>query len=140
MTPLISEAETARLDEGQAVDKKLIEDFRCSFCLSFINDPVMCSKCENVFCLECQQSYYSKPSNILCSYCRQEISKQEDRFKPLNKKLRKKMKQLKFQCKGCPSILTPNKRGAGQGMHEDSCEIEVKYRCTCGHVFCARYS
>ena len=96
MSRLASEAELlARLDESHCLDKKLVEDFRCSICLCFSLDPVMCSECEHVFCLQCRKGYYNKPVNVTCSDCRVEA---RDRYKPLNKKLRKKMKHLKFEC------------------------------------------
>ena len=42
-----------RLDEKQAVDSekpKLVEDFICAFCANFPVNPVMCDRCEKVFC------------------------------------------------------------------------------------------
>jgi len=96
MTRLNSEAElVARLDEAHALDKKHVEDFRCSVCIGLSLDPVMCSYCEHVFCLKCRKDYYNKPSNTTCSDCRVEV---KDRYKPLNKKLRKKFKHLRFEC------------------------------------------
>ena len=71
MSRLASEAElVARLDESNCLDKKLVEDFRCSICLCFSLDPVMCSECEHVFCLQCRKGYYNKPVNVTCSDCR----------------------------------------------------------------------
>ena len=53
MTRLANEAELQeRLDEAQATDKKLIEDFICAFCYNFPSDPIMYSDCEKVFCFE----------------------------------------------------------------------------------------
>jgi hypothetical protein len=76
----------------------------------------MCSECEHVFCLECRKDYYSKPANVACSDCR---VKAKDRFKPLNKKMRKKLKHIKFECQGCNSIMTVNDKGFSQGEHTD---------------------
>ncbi len=58
----------------------------------------------------------------------------------MNKEKRKKLKQLTFQCLGCPSILRANYYGAGVGEHADSCLKEVKFRCECGHHFSGNYS
>jgi hypothetical protein len=119
MNRLANEAElVARLDEVNAVDKKLVEDYRCSICICFSFNPIMCSECEHVFCLEFCICYYNKPANFSCSDCR---VKAKDRFKPLKKKLRKKMKNLKFECQGCKSIMAVNDKGIGQGKHTDSC-------------------
>jgi hypothetical protein len=113
MSRLVSEAElVARLDEAQAVDKQLVEDYRCSICICFTFDPVMCSECDHVFCLACRKGYYSKPTNVTCSDCRVEA---KERYKPLNKKLRKKIKRLKFECQGCKSILSVNDKCIGRG-------------------------
>jgi hypothetical protein len=61
-----------RLNEAHATDKKLVQDFICSFCLSFPSNPVMCSECEKVFCIEEQKTFYRKPDNVACSMCRVE--------------------------------------------------------------------
>ena len=83
MSQLAYEAElVARLDEAHAIDKLLVEDYRCSICICFSFDPVMCSECEHVFCLECRKGYYSKPVNVACSDCRVEAI---DRLKPPSK-------------------------------------------------------
>ncbi len=42
-----------RLDEKHALDEnkpKLVENFICAFCTNFSKDPLMCDRCENVFC------------------------------------------------------------------------------------------
>jgi len=61
-------------------------------------------------------------------------------MKPLNKKLRKKMKKLKFECQGCKSILGVNDAGMGQGKHEDFCVLAVIHKFTCGNVFNGTYA
>ena len=96
----------------------------------------MCSECEHVSCLVCQKTYYSKPANAACSICRQES---KEKFKPLNKKLRKKMSRLKFECTDCKAILVVSDQGNGQGRHTDSCKVEVRYKCSCGHTFSANF-
>ena len=108
---------TFRLSDKQAIGKQ-VQDFTCSFCLSYIFDPVMCSECENVFCRLCQETYYKRPENETCSYCRVQS---KDRFKHLNKDKRKKLKQLTFLCSGCPSILRVNDHGTGVGEHTVDC-------------------
>ena len=106
MARLANDAElVARLDEAHALDKKLVEDYRCSICICFGFNPVMCSECEHVFCSACRKDYYSKPANVTCSDCRIEA---KERFKPLNKKLRKIMRRLKFECQGCKVVLGVN--------------------------------
>ena len=102
-----------RLDEKQAVDSekpKLVEDFICAFCANFPVNPVMCDRCEKVFCLQEQIEYFSKPKNETCCSCRQRPT---DKVKPLNKKLRKKITKLKFECSGCKSILGVTDAGVG---------------------------
>jgi hypothetical protein len=87
-----------RVDEELAVDTnkpKLLEDFICAFCTCFSIDPVMCDKCGKVFCVKEQVAFFAKPGNETCCLCRQ-VPK--DKIKPLNKKLRKKMKKLRFEC------------------------------------------
>jgi hypothetical protein len=69
---------------------------------------------------------------VTCSLCRQ---KPQDKFKPLNKKLRKKIKRLRFECQGCKSIVAVNEKGNGQGKHTETCTVELKYKCACGHIF-----
>ena len=89
---------TERLEEEHAIDTnkpKLVEDIVCSFCLLFPSDPVMCDHCEKVFCLKEQTIFYSNPKNEACSHCRQVPT---DKIKPLNRKLRRKMTKLKFEC------------------------------------------
>ena len=99
MARLSNEAElTERLEEAHAVDTnkpKLVEDLICSFCLFFPFEPVMCDHCGHVFCLKEQITFFSNPKNQNCSYCRQVPT---DKIKPLNRKLRKSMKMLKFEC------------------------------------------
>ena len=92
-------------EDAYCIDKQLVQDFICPFCLCFPNDPVMCSECEHVSCLGCQKTYFSNPANLACSICRQES---KDKFKPLNKKMRKKMSRLKFECISCKAILSVN--------------------------------
>jgi hypothetical protein len=140
MAQLAGKAELMeRVDEELALNKNLFEDFRCSFCLCFPLDPVMCPKCVHVFCLECQKAYYKKPANVDCSYCRQNISK-EDRLKPMNKKLRKKMTKLLLKCTDCSSILISNDHGVGQGEHASSCQEKVRVKCGCGLNFSSRFA
>lgn len=42
-----------RANENWVINKDQLEEFRCSFCLCFVLDPVMCPKCKHVFCLKC---------------------------------------------------------------------------------------
>ena len=102
----------------------MVEDFRCAFCMLYVFDPVMCSECPNVFCKACQKRNYE--TFEICSLCRR-VPK--EKFKPLNKEKRKKLKQLTFQCRGCPNIMKANDNGAGVGKHEVSCSKEVKFKC-----------
>ena len=99
MARLANEAElTARLDEAHAIDTnkpKLVEDLVCSFCLLFPFDPVMCDRCDKVFCLKEQTTFFSNPKNEICSLCRQVPT---DKIKTLNRNLRRKLKKLKFEC------------------------------------------
>jgi len=76
----------ARLDEAYATDKKQVEEIICAFCCNLPVNPVMCSECEKVFCLEDQKIYFSKTTNETCCHCR---VKPKNRFKPLNRKLRR---------------------------------------------------
>ncbi len=99
-----------RLEDVNCLDKQLVQDFICPFCLCFANKLVMCSECEHVSCLGCQKTYYSKTANVACSICRQQS---KDKFKPLNKKLRKKMSRLRFECNDCKAILEVSDKGDG---------------------------
>jgi hypothetical protein len=89
--------------------------------------------------LICQETYYLKyPKNSTCSCCRQET---KDKYQPLNEELSEKKKLLKFNCGGCKITLTASDHGAGQGEHEESCKMIVKYKCACGEIsFCANYA
>jgi hypothetical protein len=128
-----------RVDEAQAVDTnkpKLVADFVCAFCACFIFDPVMCDQCDKVFCVKEQIAFYALPGNNSCCLCRQVPT---DKIKPLNRKLRRLMKKLRFECLSCKSILVVNEKGMGQGKHEDFCMLAVKYECFCGHNFSGTY-
>ena len=94
----------------------------------------MCVKCYHVFCIMCQKTYFGKEDKVDCSLCRQEIKK-KDRFKPLTKTLLKKMITVQFLCEGCPSILSVNGRGACQGVHTETCQVTVNFKCGCGLSF-----
>ena len=129
-----------RLDEKHALDEnkpKLVEDFICAFCTNFPRDPVMCDRCENVFCEKEQMEYFSKPNNETCCHCRQ-IPKVK--IRPLNRKIRRKMQKLRFECQGCKSVLGVSDAGMGQGKHEDFCDLKVNYKCACDHNFTGTYS
>jgi len=99
----------------------------------------MCPKCKHMFCTSCQKAYCSIPANVDCSICRQSVEK-EEMFKPLNKKLRKKMSKLLFDCAGCPSLLTVNDRGVLLGEHKESCQQLVSVNCQCGKNFNSRFA
>ncbi len=50
------------------------------------------------------------------------------------------MKKLKFECTDCKSILCVNNEGKGQGEHKDTCMLEVRHKCACGHNFQGTYA
>jgi hypothetical protein len=50
------------------------------------------------------------------------------------------MNKLKFECTDCKSILCVDNEGKGQGEHKNTCILEVKNKCACGHNIQGTYS
>jgi hypothetical protein len=50
------------------MDQRVKEILCCSICLEFPKNPVECTECSNLFCLECIYEWFDRSHNYFCPH------------------------------------------------------------------------
>lgn len=76
------------------VDAKSVDDFKCGICLEVIENPVMITVCEHLYCRECLTDWLSKDTS--CPEDRNPIE-ESDLTKP-PRLIRNQLDRLEIRC------------------------------------------
>ena len=107
---------------------EFFESFFCPICLDVVEDPVMTTNCEHLFCKPCFESV-ARSSIAQCLTCREPTSKHGS--KPLNHVLKSIYGSLKMRCKDltCDEKVTTS----NYKMHDETCP-RLNFSCnSCGY-------
>ena len=106
---------------------EFFDSFLCPICLDVVEDPIMMSTCEHLFCKVCFDTMV-KSSIALCPTCREAANKNGS--KPLNHVLKSIYGSLKMQCMdpSCEEKLTIS----NYKHHDETCP-KINFNCPdCG--------
>jgi hypothetical protein len=90
---------------NQEYENKIIEEYICSICISLVNSPKMCEKCESVFCEVCITKW--KLENLTCPNCNLNFKETK-----IQKTVKNILNKIEIECPNsnlCISQLTVEK-------------------------------
>jgi len=85
--------------------KGIKEEFKCPICLNFVYNPLKCSNCENIFCLNCIDNLNTNCSNDKCPF-----NCEDPDYIEIDRKLKNILNSTEISCfykkNGCNEIIS----------------------------------
>ncbi len=112
------------IEQDKELYEKLKDELTCIICFGLLQDPLICSRCETVFCKSCIDTWFTKREK-----CPLNCSKTDTQLSQIPKNMKKLMNKIRVKCPNdCQVELLD------YGIHVSNCAKESPIKCwNCGH-------